>query len=206
MSKFIEYLTESVKTYKFKIKIAGDIREDTLEKMSSCLKKYDCDKVPKGKRIPIQESPLDFPEMRNTHVTIFDIECRYPATSQELTQYLSEKLNISASCIRVRNPLENDELESLAADKSRIGTSSEALLGKDYDASNNQSSVGDQGIMSLLKDLSVNKHSGTQVKGINDQLLASSVPAESAPKTDASANNVSPIGSRSSNTDPFKGK
>ena len=86
MSLFKQYIAESVKTYNFKIKIAGDLREDMVEQMNSAMSKYDCDSVGKGKRTPIQEAPLDFPEMKNTHVTIFDVSCRNPVTSHVLTQ------------------------------------------------------------------------------------------------------------------------
>ena len=108
MSTFKEYLSESVKTYEFKIKIAGDLPEGFDNAMKSALSKYDCASISKGKRTPIQESPLDFPEMKNTHVTIFDVTCRYPATPQALTEYLSDQLKIARTGIRVRNPREEE--------------------------------------------------------------------------------------------------
>jgi hypothetical protein len=106
MSTFKEYLSESVKTYEFKIKIAGDLPEGFDKAMKTALMKYDCASISKGKRIPIQESPLDFPEMKNTHVTIFDVACRYPVSTQSLTEYLSDQLMIARGGIRVRNARE----------------------------------------------------------------------------------------------------
>ena len=111
MSTFKEYLSESVKTYEFKIKIAGDLPEGFDKAMKTALMKYDCASISKGKRIPIQEAPLDFPEMKHTHVTIFDISCRYPATPQTLTEYLVDQLKIARGGIRVRNTREQENID-----------------------------------------------------------------------------------------------
>ena len=208
MSLLKQYIAESVKTYNFKIKIAGDLKEDTVEKMNAALKKYDCDGVGKGKRTPIQEAPLDFPEMKNTHVTIFDINCRYPVTSHVLTQYLSEKLSMSASCIRVRNPGEEAEIELNSLALGRVGKSStEALLNQPYENSDNQKLVGDKRNIDFLKELSQFKHEGEQYKGVNDELLSKSAPKEKS-TTDINIGTTSPIGSKKTNTfvDPYKGR
>lgn len=208
MSLLKQYIAESVKTYNFKIKIAGDLKEDTVEKLNVALKKYDCDGVGKGKRTPIQEAPLDFPEMKNTHVTIFDIECRYPVTSHVLTQYLSEKLSMSASCIRVRNPSEEAETELNSSAINRVGQSStEALLNQPYETSDNQKLVGDKRNIDFLKELSQFKHEGEQYKGVNDQLLSKNTPKETS-KTDINIGTTSPIGSKKTGkiVDPYKGR
>jgi hypothetical protein len=180
MSTFKEYLLESVKTYEFKIKIAGDLPEGFDKAMKSALSKYDCASISKGKRTPIQESPLDFPEMKNTHVTIFDVTCRYPATPQALTEYLSDQLKIARTGIRVRNPREeeiiNDNLEGL----NRIGTSTEAILNKPYETESAQDQVGDKKVLNFLKELGKISHKGDQIKGVNDAILAKSSPEENA--------------------------
>ena len=113
MSTFKEYLSESVKTYEFKIKIAGDLPEGFDKAMKTALMKYDCASISKGKRIPIQESPLDFPEMKNTHVTIFDVACRYPVSTQTLTEYLADQLMIARGGIRVRSAREEEIIEDV---------------------------------------------------------------------------------------------
>jgi hypothetical protein len=208
MSLLKQYIVESVKTYNFKIKIAGDLKEDTVEKLNAALKKYDCDGVGKGKRTPIQESPLDFPEMKNTHVTIFDVECRYPVTSHVLTQYLSEKLQMSASCIRVRNPGEEAEIELNSLAIGRVGKSStEALLNQPYDETNSQDLVGEKQKLNFLQELGKVTHAGEAYKGVNDQLLAKDAPKEKL-TVDNNIGTTSPIGSTKTakNVDPYKGR
>jgi hypothetical protein len=187
MSTFKEYLSESVKTYEFKIKIAGDLPEGFDKAMKTALMKYDCASISKGKRIPIQESPLDFPEMKNTHVTIFDVACRYPVTTQSLTEYLSDQLMIARGGIRVRNAREEEIIEDNLEGLNRIGTSTEAILNKPYETESAQDQVGDKKVLNFLKELGKISHKGDQVKGVNDAILAKSSPEEK-------------------NADPFKGQ
>jgi hypothetical protein len=180
MSTFKEYLSESVKTYEFKIKIAGDLPEGFDKAMKTALMKYDCASISKGKRIPIQESPLDFPEMKNTHVTIFDVSCRYPVTTQSLTEYLSDQLKIARAGIRVRNPREEEIIEDNLEGLNRIGTSTEAILNKPYETESAQDQVGDKKVLNFLKELGKISHKGDQIKGVNDAILAKSSPEENA--------------------------
>lgn len=187
MSTFKEYLSESVKTYEFKIKIAGDLPEGFDKAMKTALMKYDCASISKGKRIPIQESPLDFPEMKNTHVTIFDVACRYPVTTQSLTEYLSDQLMIARGGIRVRSAREEEIIEDNLEGLNRIGTSTEAILNKPYETESAQDQVGDKKVLNFLKELGKISHKGDQVKGVNDAILAKSSPEEK-------------------NADPFKGQ
>jgi hypothetical protein len=181
MSTFKEYLSESKKTYSFKIKIAGEVDKKVSEQMKIALNKFDCTNVSKPKRTPITESPLDFPDQKFTHVNIFDVTCNYPANTVELATYLAEKLRVHTSCIRVKTDSEDAEQTNNIEAYKRIGTSTEALLSKPYEESNYQHLVGDKRL-SFLQELGKVKHAGEQVKGVNDQLLAKSVPTGSSPK------------------------
>lgn len=199
MTTFIDYLAESVKTYDFKIKIAGDLPDGFDKAMKECLMKYDCASITKGKRTPIQESPLDFPEMKNTHVTIFDISCRYPATPQVIAEYLSDKLKINRGGIRVRSAKEEEDLTANLEAMNRIGTSTEAILNKPYEDGPKEKKLD------FLKDLE--SHRGEQYKGVNDELLAKSAPEEKPAQKDDNIGTTSPIGSKSMKfVDPFKGQ
>lgn len=198
---FIDYLSESVKTYDFKIKIAGDLPEGFDKAMKDCLMKYDCASISKGKRTPIQESPLDFPDMKNTHVTMFDVSCRYPATTQVIAEYLSDKLKIARGGIRVRSAKEDQEQTDNLEAVSRIGTSTEAILNKPYEDAPKEKKLD------FLKDLGKISHKGEQYKGVNDSLLAKSSPEEKLAEKDDNIGTTSPIGTKSMKfVDPYKGK
>lgn len=194
MKSFTEYLTESKKTYEFKIKVAGELSESFEEKLKIAMERFSVVKLSKGKRTPITETPLDFPQLKNTSVTSFDLAINYPTTSQVLENYISQVCGCPASNIRVKteNQCAEDYQETLnrkEAEKPLIGQC-------DFPESNHQDLVGEKKISSFLKDLSKTKHSGEQYKGVNDELLAKSAPAEKPATTVEADPGVSPIGSK----------
>lgn len=109
---FKEYLSESTKRYDFKIKIAGDVSSDRESALKRALGRYvastDTPQV-KHHSTPVQATPLDFPQIRNCEVNIYEVTLDYPTTQQELTEYLSAELGINKSCLVVRRPGEPTE-------------------------------------------------------------------------------------------------
>jgi hypothetical protein len=184
MSTFKEYLAESKRVYNFKVKIAGehDNNNKISERIKIALGKFDCTSVSKPKRTPISETPLDFPDQKYTHVSIFDVTCSYPTTSHEMVLYLAERLGINGSCIRVRSEFEERERNLNKDAYDRIGTKAPSILNKPLEDISGQEMVGEKKLMSFIKELGKSSHKGEQVKGINDQLLAKSAPTGSAQK------------------------
>ena len=183
MGTFKQYLSETKKVYTFKVKIAGEVDKKISEAMKIALSRFECTNVSAAKRTPITEVPLDFPNLKHTHVNIFDITCNYPGTTQEVHASLVETLRISSGNILVRTNAEQMEQDFALAGKNRIGTKAPALLNNpNLEDVNGQDLVGDKKVMSFLKELGKNSHKGTEYKGVNDQLLAKSAPTASAPK------------------------
>jgi hypothetical protein len=180
MSIFKEYLIESIKTYEFKVKIAGDVDDKIEENMKMVLSKFECVSVNKTMRTPIAESPMDFPELKHVHVNLYDVTCGYPVTSHELAIYLSEKLKINPIHLRVRTLREQADMEDNIDMYSGIGAKGEAILNNPYEKSNFQAMAGEKAKLSFIKSLGKDRHRGEQYKGVNDQLLAKSAPTEKA--------------------------
>jgi hypothetical protein len=109
MSTFKDYLAESVKSYDYKIKVAGAIDKDFANKMETALAKFEVNKMSAGKKTPIMTMPLDFPMLSNEEVTIFDVTTNYPVSVRELKEYLSDRMRIPATHIVVRKPGEPTE-------------------------------------------------------------------------------------------------
>lgn len=193
MKSFKEYLTESKKVYEFKVKLAGDY-EKAGDLIKSALAQYKVEKCSAGKRLPIAETHSDFPGIKNTNVTIFDVCTSYPTNSETVRALVADKCGCSLDAIKVRTPLEEAEIALNHANDEKTG---EALLNKDYEAnSEGQKVVGDKHAMSLIKELSKIKHGGEPIKGTNDALLADSVPTDKATVETAKPNTKSPVGSR----------
>jgi hypothetical protein len=53
---------------------------------------------------PVQALPLDFPQVKNCEVNIYEFTLDYPTTQQELTEYLTQGLEVSRQNLVVRRP------------------------------------------------------------------------------------------------------
>jgi hypothetical protein len=122
MSTFKDYLTESTKSYDYKIKIAGDSRSIDKNALETALKKFDLASMSAGKTTPIMTLPLDFPALSNESVTIFDVTTNYPESPRVMHEYLSDLLRIPMTHMVVRKP--GEPTEEYQADM-QIGQKSE---------------------------------------------------------------------------------
>ena len=185
MRSFAQLLTESKKTYEFKIGVAGELPEGFQDQMETALQKFKLLGSSAGKKTPIQERPLDFPQLQNMEVTYFEIETEYPTTVQTLQEYIGQCCGISQSHLIVRNPNEPQELYQEMKDDAPY----EAMLTKeDMGGESAQDDVGENRVMSLLEELEKaqkeNEHSG-----------AEGAPVGESKDIDEKQNNTSPVGS-----------
>ena len=156
MSTFTKYLTEAAKSYDYKIKVAGDLGKDFGTRMETCLQKFEVAKMSAGKKTPIQSMPLDFPQLSNEEVTIWDVTTNYPASSHVMKEYLSDYMGVSANKIVVRKPGEPTEeyQEQMAvAGKSEYKNKLQDIEYKDAPKVNAEDFHSTKANMSLLKEL-----------------------------------------------------
>ena len=156
MSTFQKYLTESTKSYDYKIKIVGEIDKNFTTKMETALAKFEVAKMSAGKKTPIQTLPLDFPALSNQSVTIFDVTTNYPASAREMKEYLGAYLNVPQTHIVVRKPGEPTEeyQDTIAnAGKSEYVNKLMDIEMSDSPKVNPEELTGDKYNMSLLKEL-----------------------------------------------------
>jgi hypothetical protein len=112
MKNFTEYLTESKKQYDFRIKIAGEFTTEQEANMKRLLGRWTVEDTlssVKKSKTPIQSVPLDFPQVKNCEVNIYEVTLDYPTTQFELTEYLSTELGVGKSHLVVRSPNEPTE-------------------------------------------------------------------------------------------------
>jgi hypothetical protein len=173
MKSFKEYLTESKKTYEFKVKVAGECPKNCTEQIKKALSQFHVESCGAGRSTPIQEHLVEFPEHKNTSMTVFDVSTTYPANSVQIRSAVASQLGKSESMIKVRNMLEEKEHE---INHEHDELSGKAIIGTAYDPSNHQDLVGHAHKENFLKELSKVKHQGTQYKGVNDEILAAGAP------------------------------
>ena len=163
MRSFTQVLTESKKTYEFKIGVAGPLPEGFEDTLETIFKKFGANNLTSGKKTPIQERPLDFPQLQNMEVTYFELGVEYPTTSQVLQEYVGKCCGIDQAYIIVRNI--NDPREEYQEIKDNAPY--ETMLTKeDMGGESAQENVAGSRVMSLLKELETarkeNEHSGAE--------------------------------------------
>jgi len=163
MRSFTEVLTESKKTYEFKIGVAGPLPEGFTDTLETCLRKFKIANLTPGKKTPIQERPLDFPQLQNMEVTYFETAMEYPTTSQVLQEYIAKCCGCDQAYIIVRNANDPREEYQEMDDKEPYVSKLET---EDMGGDSAQDSVAGSRVMSLLKELETaqkeDKHSGAE--------------------------------------------
>ncbi len=156
MSTFKDYLTEAVKSYDYKIKVAGNLDSDFASKLESALAKFELANMSAGKKTPIMTMPLDFPRLSNEEVTIYDVTTNYPESPRVMHEYLSDLLRIPMTHIVVKKPGEpseeyQDEMQDMK--KSEYANKLHDIEYKDAPKVNAEDYHSSQANMSLLKEL-----------------------------------------------------
>lgn len=188
MKTFKDYLTESKKTYDFKIKIAGELDTSYDSHLKSILEKYAVSSFKKTGKTPTQSLPLDFPRVQNASVNVYEVSLDYPTTTFELREYITAQCKLGMDHVVVRSPNEPTE-----AYQEPVAENDSALLGTDYE---------DKGIDG--KQYYGSEYNASFVKALNDDLKASRkargevIPNTADGKTlnDVAQNNKSPVGSK----------
>lgn len=178
MKSFKEHLTESQKKYDFRIKIAGDFTSEQESNLKQSLDKYSISGWKKTAKTPIQELPLDFPQVKNCEVNIYEVTLDYPTTQHELTEYIANCCGINRTHLAVRKPGEPSEEYQHVEDKKREG----ALLDDpDYKEAPN----------AKFEDYYGDKYNSGFVKELNDILkLQRKERGEQIPTTEAAKYNT----------------
>ncbi len=130
MKTFAQYLTESEKTFDYRIKICGEVAPDFVKAFKEKLKKFDPVKISDPKTTPIQARPTDFPNATNQRVTIIDGTFRYPATPPQIQQF-AELLGLDPNNICI-NDLQWSE--GMDTELAGIKDQTEPLLTSEYPA------------------------------------------------------------------------
>ena len=207
MSNFKQYLTESTREYQYKIKVAGDISDDFGARMETALKKYDVKSLSKGKKKPIQETPLDFPGLKNTSVTIFDAVTNYPASTFEMRSYVADYMNVPVNQIVVRKPgepTEDYQEEMRAKPTSEFKAKLQDVEYKDAPKVKADEVYGDKANQSLLKELLKAKQEKYEIEKGSDNKTQDIQPKEE--KGSASPVQAAHKGPVKGNPHPAKGK
>ena len=154
MKSFIKYLTESERTYQYRIKFCGDVDSDAMKMIKSKLDQFDPVKIGDLRTTPVQAIPTDFPNHRNESVSMFDVSFRYPAIEPQIKQ-LMQLMNFDPNRVVMTTRDYND---SMVDEYEKIDDENKDLLkDTDYPADTREQKA-------LRKDYGVEAHDHVVLK------------------------------------------
>ena len=130
MKTFAQYLTESEKTFDYRIKIVGDLPGDFVKEFKVRLKKFDPVSIGEVKTTPILAKPKDFPAFNNQAVNMMDVVFRYPAIPPQIQQ-IAQLLGLDPDRISIN---ETHWAEGMDAELMGIEDQGSPVLLSDYPA------------------------------------------------------------------------
>ena len=113
MKSLKTYITESLKSYKYTIKIAGDVDKNFIDMFKYNLNKFDPIRISDPTKTPMQKDPYGFPNLANQSVTIIKADFRYPAT-EPMIQQIAQLLGYNINMVRVITTDFDDSINSEA--------------------------------------------------------------------------------------------
>lgn len=84
MASFQDYIAQTAKQYKFKVKLASELKSDALARLKIALKKFDLDSISEAKRLPVTATHPGFEHLGATEIYVFEIVQNYPATPVQI--------------------------------------------------------------------------------------------------------------------------
>lgn len=166
---FVHYVAETKTEYKYVLKFAvTEMTDKMIDCLEDSLKKYELKAASTFRKTPIQESPLDFPNVKNTPVFICDLTMGYPASIDFLRTYICNEMEISPAMLAVYSDNDPRQIETdLYLDRSSEEYKSKykARLGSEYEQTEGaQELYGDKYNVNFLKELEkVSKERSTTI-------------------------------------------
>jgi hypothetical protein len=151
MKSFTEFLTESTKQYNFRIKVAGTLSDEQVDRLESAMEKWGLQSINKPKVTPIQKHPTDFTNLKEIEVSIMDMTLDYPATPQEIIARMAEYCTLNPEYIKVFNSDDPNvaDMEEKAEEEEK---EYEVQLTAPYPKSEKNLPAGDKFVQKFLKD------------------------------------------------------
>ena len=110
MRSLKQYIVESIHTYNYRIRVAGDVDQNKLDLLKYNLQKFNPLKISEPKTTPIQKAVAGFPGVNNERVTTIEIECRYPVI-EPFVQQIAQLLGIDPNRVRMLGTNYDDSID-----------------------------------------------------------------------------------------------
>ena len=150
MKSYTQYLNESKKTWKFKIKTVHDLDNTQCDRIEKHLNKYDSTGLGAVKKTMLQSIPKDFPTYRGYEVFTHEFEVNLPVSGYQIQTEISNMLGLGDGVLKVKGEHEPDQDEVEQTDvKSMLEdgdySEAESVKSEDY--------YGDEYNTNFIKEL-----------------------------------------------------
>ena len=163
---FTNYVSETAHEYKYTLKLAVmEVTDCMMDCLETGLQKYQLKSASTFRKTPIQESPLDFPNAKNTHVFMCDIVMCYPASLDFLRTYVGNITGISTANIAVYSENDPRQIETdlfIERSSPEWAAKYKTALGNDYQETD-KPAYGDSHNTNFLKELEAVRKARPQV-------------------------------------------
>lgn len=129
MKPLAKYLAESERTYRYRIKIVGDVPSGFIKNLESKMAQFDVVKMGSPKTTPVRKNIPDFPAFPNESMTIVDVEFRYPAVEPQVKQ-LAQLLGLDPNRIVMNTDAYEQSLDD--EDQKILDQNKDLLSDTDY--------------------------------------------------------------------------
>jgi hypothetical protein len=154
---FAGYVAEAKTEFKYVLKFAvSEMTDSMIDMLEAGLSRYDLKKASSFRKTPIQESPLDFPNVKNMPVFICDVTMGYPASLDFLRTYICNSMGVSESCVAVYSENDPRQIETdLYIDRSspEYKAKYKARLGSDPEETGDKNLYGETYNTKFLQEL-----------------------------------------------------
>ena len=112
MKSLKSYITEAHQEFSFRIKLAKEVSEEDIARMERHLVKYDITGMSTPKKLMLQSTPYDFPQLRGYEIYVIDFTTNLRASAYQIQTELQNLIGINDGFMKVRaahEPLEQQE-------------------------------------------------------------------------------------------------
>lgn len=110
MKSLKQYLTESEKSYDFRLRSVVEMTNEQLDKLETFLAKYNVESVKAPRKTIMQRAPRGFGAIGPSEVHMIDFTTKLPVSTNVLHEEISRKLGVGLGSIRVHSMLEEQEV------------------------------------------------------------------------------------------------
>tara|TARA_Y200000002_G_scaffold144499_2_gene119470 strand:- start:470 stop:985 length:516 start_codon:yes stop_codon:yes gene_type:complete len=110
MKSLAQYLAESEKSYKFRLRSINEISDEHMDRIESHMKKYNMESMSACKKTIMQPKPRGFDDVGPNEVYICDMELKLPATPNALQEEICRICGCPVGSIIINNMNESEEL------------------------------------------------------------------------------------------------